>query len=133
MYRWFRISHCKSSKMIILCHYWPLLLWAPVFWAARSFREICSSLKPNPHSQVELVQISDTHGTRLKSFRIVLNVLVMWSLWSDPLPLWSQFFWIQFLYKIFGRKCFKSKKSIEEEKFFKESVEINLTQVTMIN
>ena len=43
-----------------MCNFWPLLMWATIYGAAQSLPDIGSSIKPNYHSQVKLVQIPDT-------------------------------------------------------------------------
>ena len=52
-----------SNKMIFLCHFWPLLMWATIFVASRLLLKNVSSLKQNHYYQAKLVQIPDIHGS----------------------------------------------------------------------
>ena len=53
----------KHWERIIFKSLLTTLMRATTFVVAHSLPEVASSLKPNQHSQVKLVQISDTHGT----------------------------------------------------------------------
>ena len=58
----------KQSKMIIFESFWPLLKQALIFLRQLGVvGKIGSSLKPNHHNQVQLVQIPDTVGFMTKN------------------------------------------------------------------
>ena len=55
----------KVARCVFLSHFRPLLKRAIFYGKARSLPIICLSLKSNDHGKVKLVQIPDTHGTKL--------------------------------------------------------------------
>ena len=53
----------KVARLLLLCHFWPLLMGATIFRAARSLLKIDLSIKPNHYNQVKLIQSTETQST----------------------------------------------------------------------
>ena len=79
VYQRFRLNLDERSEMIILYHFWTLLMWETIFGGSWSFPEICSSLKPNHLIQIELVQIPDPHVREKKDSWILDSGILSYS------------------------------------------------------